>query len=104
MNLMSQADIRNSHSLFAHNQRTALRFIRFMLHVFEVGDFLDLVKISLFVYFYDFIADFYKQFEELSYKLDSLLEENKNLKNGQKSETQILKEIKKHKFFQFFLI
>ena len=31
--------------------------------------------------------DFYKQFEELSYKLDSLLEENKNLKNGQKSET-----------------
>ena len=39
--------------------------------------------------------DFYKQFEELSYKLDSLLEENKNLKNGQKSETQILKEIKK---------
>lgn len=39
-------------------------------------------------------VDFFRQFEELSYKLDSLLKENKDLKKGFKHEEKILKETK----------
>ena len=39
--------------------------------------------------------DFYHQFEELNYKLDALLEENKTLKTNKQSETKIVRELKK---------
>ena len=39
--------------------------------------------------------DFYKQFEELSNKLDVILKENKSLKNSKQSENEIIRELKK---------
>ena len=42
-----------------------------------------------------YTTDFFKQFEELNYKLDSLLEENKKMKSEHKKEIQkITKEFK----------